>query len=119
MDVPADLVRQIEANYGRATAAPGVRGGGLWLTFYLCGPPEKLEAIVGPLTSFGATNVSGSESAFLYPKIPTRGEITSVLEIVDLVGRTCADAGIEIDVIDLDTETDVGTSKFATLFRRA
>jgi hypothetical protein len=119
MDEPADLARQIEANYRQAAAASGFRGADLWLTFYLCGPPEKLETIAGPLTSFGATNISGSESGFLYPKIPIRSEIASALEIVDLVGRTCADAGIEIVAIDLDTEADVGTSKFVTLFQRS
>ena len=119
MTLPTDLVRQIEANYRQAAIAPDFRDADLWLTFYLCSSPEKLRAVVERLKSFGAKNVSGSESGFLYPKIPIRSEIASVLEIVDLMDRTCADAGIEIVAIDLDTEADVGASKFVTLFQHS
>ena len=91
-------------------------GDGGWLTFYLCGDPSRHDQMKPHLEDLGARNLGGNEVGFIYAKVPVDLSVNDIKEKIASVRQIADEAGIEIDVIDLDSSEDVEQSKFFSLW---
>ena len=91
-------------------------GSNAWLTFYLFGNPEALRAMKPGLIAMNAVNLDGEECGCLYAKVPVQLERTEIERTVTNVRSLRREHDISIDIVDLDSSTDVGSSKFFTLW---
>jgi hypothetical protein len=94
-------------------------GGNAWLTFYLTGSHSNLESMATALKESGASNLDGAQAGFLYAKLPTKLELSELKRNVRNVRSLADQCGVNIDLIDLDSSSDVERSKFITLFKSA
>ena len=117
MDRTKPLDEQVRTNLAKVGAAPQFRGKRVWLTFYLCGPPENLQTVSQALADEGWLNTDGWEGAFLYPKLEVDRTETAIVAVAEAVRGLCDVRGIEILNIDADTSPDVQHSTFVTLYR--
>jgi hypothetical protein len=65
---------QVSANLLKMEAMPHFAAH-VWLTFYLCGPPERLMLVAEALASDGWQNTGDWEGAFLDPKVQVEREV--------------------------------------------
>ncbi|MDG6080155.1 hypothetical protein E3U23_13250 [Erythrobacter litoralis] len=91
-------------------------GSDAWLTFYLEGPSDRHEAMRDGLLALDARNLEGSESGFVYAKLSVALDQDAIEERINAVADLASKAGVEIGIIDLDSEFDVEISKFFTLW---
>ena len=117
MDRSKPLDEQVKANLAKVEARPQFTGERLWLTFYLCGPPENLQTVSHALADDGWLNTDGWEGAFLYPKLEVERTAAAILAVAEAVQSLCRAHGIEVLNIDADTSPDVQRSEFVTLYR--
>lgn len=88
-----------------------------WLTFYLTATPVRLDALGLELAKLNAVNLEGSESAFLYPKLPIQNSTSAICAAIGKVKDMAAHHGVDVIAVDADTSSDVTASKFAELVR--
>ncbi|WP_296718636.1 hypothetical protein [Erythrobacter sp.] len=88
-----------------------------WLTFYLCGSFDQHKSMKVGLVALNAINLSGAEYGFVYAKVPTRLSEAEIRSLIEQVHGLATEAGVEIDVIDLDASADVAQSKFYTIWQ--
>jgi hypothetical protein len=117
MAQPPSFDEQVRTNFPKVQSSVDFRGNELWLTFYLCGPPENLQQVAETLNARGWVNVDGWEGAFLYPKLQVEKSAEAVLRVAEATQELCARHGIEILNIDADTSPEVKLSHFVTLYR--
>lgn len=117
MDRTKPLYEQVRANLAKVDAAPQFTGKRVWLTFYLCGPPENLQSVSQALADEGWLNTDGWEGAFLYPKVEADRTAAAIVAVAEATRGLCAAHGIEILDIDADTSPDVQRSQFVNLYR--
>jgi hypothetical protein len=117
MDRTKPLDEQVRANLAKVDATPQFTGNRMWLTFYLCGPPENLQSVSQALADEGWINTDGWEGAFLYPKWEVERTTTAIVAVAEMVRGLCDAHGIEILNIDADTAPEVQNSKFVALYR--
>ena len=104
------------ANIEEARSNPAF-GPEVWLTFYLFGKPKRLKAMALSLEPLGATNLDSSETGVIYAKVPVLLEEPEIVARVKQV-RDLADAqDVGIDIIDLDSASDVFESTFYSLWQ--
>ena len=94
-------------------------GSNAWLTFYLFGDPEALRAMKPGLIAMDAVNLEGEEGGCLYAKVPVHLEKAEIEETVTNVRSLGSEHNVRIDIVDLDSSADVGSSKFFTLWTAA
>lgn len=58
------LHEQVSANFLKMEAMPHFAARRLWLTFYLCGSPERLKLVAEALAAKGWQNTGDWEGAF-------------------------------------------------------
>ena len=68
------------------------------------------------LLTLGATNLSGEECGFVYAKVPVALTKQDIESKIKLVWASADDAGVTIDLIDLDSTPDTSRTKFCTLW---
>jgi hypothetical protein len=126
---------QVRANLRKVEQQLEFAGHRLWLTFYLCGPPERLEQVSAALGKSGwtnlegweagflypkvqveKTNLEGWEGGFLYPKVQVEKTVSSIVEAAQRAQQLCAEPGAEILNIDADTTPNMN-SRCVTLYR--
>ena len=117
MERATSLDEQVRTNLANIAAAPQFAGNRVWLTFYLCGPPEKLQIVSRGLADRGCLNTDGWEGGFLYPKLEADLTAAAILEVALAVQALCGLSQVEILNIDVDTSPDVKRSQFMTLYR--
>jgi hypothetical protein len=117
MERTKPLAEQVRANLAKVDAAPQFTGKRVWLTFYLCGPPQNLQTVSQALADDGWLNTDGWEGAFLYPKLEVDRTATAILAVAEAMRALCDGRGIEVLNIDADTTPDVQHSEFVTLYR--
>jgi hypothetical protein len=83
-----------------------------WLTFYLMGWPEKLNAVAQRLLEFCAVNLDGAEGGFLYPKLNVISDPKTVSALINQVEQISASHEVEVIAVEADTTSDVLTSTF-------
>lgn len=91
-------------------------GSNAWLTFYLFADPEALRAMKPGLTAMDAVNLEGEEGGCLYAKVPVHLERTEIAKTVTNVRSIGSEHDVRIDIVDLDSSAEVGSSKFYTLW---
>ncbi len=87
-----------------------------WLTFYLFGDPEALNAVKPGLLAMDAVNLNGEEGGCLYAKVPVKLERAEIEEAVARVHSLGSEHDVRIDIVDLDSSAEVSSSKFITLW---
>ena len=87
-----------------------------WLTFYLFGDPPLHQKMRPALERLGARNLEGSEGGAVYAKVPVELCVEDIEEKIDTVRAMASEAGVEVDIIDLDSSSEVEHSKFFTLW---
>lgn len=87
-----------------------------WLTFYLAADPFQHAAMRPGLETFNAVNLDGTESGFVYAKLPIALKEDQIAQRVAQVHKLAEKTGVRIDIIDLDASADVRGSKFYTLW---
>ncbi|MEZ0243425.1 MAG: hypothetical protein ACAH11_08635 [Sphingomonas sp.] len=113
----SDLAGQIKANFEQVEAGEWSERERIWLTFYLSGPPVDLERLGRVLASNKWVNLGGWEGAFLYPKIEVKRARDAVIEAAIAAETLCAEHGVDLIAIDADTNPEVQSSHFTTLYR--
>lgn len=68
------------------------------------------------LEDLGARNLDGNEGGFVYAKVPVDLNVKDIERTIGAVRKIVSQAGIEIDIIDLDSSDDVEQSKFLSLW---
>jgi hypothetical protein len=116
MDRTEPLDEQIRRNLAKVDAMPEFIVKRLWLTFYLCGHPDRLQTISEALANDGWISIDGWEGAFLYPKLEVDRTANAIVSVAGAVRALCDAHDIEILNIDADTSADVQHSKFVTLY---
>lgn len=91
-------------------------GSNAWLTFYLFGDPEALKSMMPGLIAMDAVNLEGEEGGCLYAKAPVKLERAEIEKTVANVRSLGSKHNVRIDIVDLDSSADVGSSKFFTLW---
>lgn len=117
MEQLRSLDEQIVCGLERVDAEPRFAGDHLWLTFYLSGSEHGLAEVAGSLAAQGWSNVGGSETAFIYPKMKVRKAAPEILQLAHDVEGLCHVHEVKILNIDVDTSPDVEQSMFVSLFR--
>ena len=117
MTTNGSLHEQVRANLAVVNALPHFTGNRLWLTFYLCGQPERLKQVAGTLDTKGWQNTGDWEGAFLYPKVQVERTTAAIVDVAQWVQTLCEMHAVDILNIDADTSPDVWQSQFVTLFR--
>lgn len=107
---------QVSAKLAVVDAVPGFAGERIWLTFYLCGHPEKLRSVAEALAAQGWQNTGDWDSAFLYPKVEVERTVPSIVAVARRVQTLCEANAVDLLNIDADTSCDVRTSRFVTLY---
>ncbi len=110
MDVDAISLRAAEI-----IALPDFDASELWLTFYLCGDPAKLERTLESLAGIGAVNLEDPSGCFLYPKLPVAGDPLAIVARVEEVLAIAARFKVDALSVDVDTSSDVGATSFKLL----
>ena len=113
------MVEQVISNLAKVDVTPQFTGKRLWLTFYLCGPPENLQTVSQALADDHWLNTDGWIGAFLYPKLEVERTASAIVAVAEAVRALCNHHSIEILNIDADTSPDVQHSTFVTLYRSA
>lgn len=117
MAPPVSFDQQVQTNLPRVWESAEFSGDQLWLTFYLMGPPEKLQQISEALSARGWANVGGWEGAFLYPKVQVEKTVAAIVRIAETTQALCAPHSVEILLIDADVSPELDRSNFVTLYR--
>ena len=107
---------QVSANLLKMEAMPDFAAERLWLTFYLCGPPERLNLVADALAADGWQNIAGWEGAFLYPKVQVERTASAIVEVARSVQALCDRHAVDVLRIDADTSPDVRRSQFFTVY---
>jgi hypothetical protein len=110
------LDEQVSTNLATVEALPHFAGKRLWLTFYLCGQPERLKQVAEALDTQGWQNTGDWESAFLYPKVQVERTAEAIVDVARSVQALCEGHAVDIINIDADTAPDVRRSQFVTLY---
>ena len=87
-----------------------------WLTFYLFGDPSLHEKMRPSLERLGARNLEGSEGGSVYAKVPVELCVEDIEQKIDTVRTLAFEAGVEVDIIDLDSSSEVEQSTFFILW---
>ncbi len=116
MGQPNRFGEQVQSNLTKLDNRPEFASEQLWLTFYLSGSPDKLDALSAELHTGGWVNVQGGEGGFLYPKVHVEKSLGAIVRLAEETEKLCAPLGVEIDLIDADTSPDQ-QSQFETLYR--
>ncbi len=87
-----------------------------WLTFYLEGAPEYHAAMAPGLRELKAENLTDGAGGWVYAKIPVAIDEIAIEQKISIVRSLADEAGVKIGIIDLDSDSDVGRSKFFTLW---
>lgn len=87
-----------------------------WLTFYLEGAPEYHAAMAPGLRELNAENLTEGVGGCVYAKIPVVIDEIAIERKISIVRSLADEAGVEIGIIDLDSDSDVESSKFFTLW---
>ncbi|MEH6789684.1 hypothetical protein [Parasphingorhabdus sp.] len=88
-----------------------------WLTFYLAGQSNDLDALSVALEKFGARNLEGSKGGFVNAKIPVSLTESDIIDRVDQVRKQADRFNISIDIVDLDPTDESHSKKFYTLWK--
>jgi hypothetical protein len=113
----ASFAEQIGTNLSKVEAQPEFVGDHLWLTFYLCGPPERLALLAVALRAHGWINLDGGQGGFVYAKVQAEKSFAAIVETAESTDMLCAEHGIDIDLITADTSPDVEHCQFEILYR--
>jgi len=89
-----------------------------WLTFYLVGSTQAHSAMKPGLQELEGENLTGGEYGWIYAKVPVNLEFDHIGDRVARVRTLCFETGVILDLIDLDSSSDVKASKFFTLWQR-
>ncbi|MEO1170163.1 MAG: hypothetical protein AAFW97_15775 [Pseudomonadota bacterium] len=109
--------QEIRQAFAEARQKLGFEGKHLWLTYYLCAPPEKLEAAVPSLRTVGCINLADWDGGFMYPKQACAEHQEAMERQIGKVVELCVSGAVEVMNVDLDTSPNVQESKFHTLIR--
>lgn len=88
-----------------------------WLTFYLVGAPDRHAKMAAGLQELEAVNLSDGVGGFVYAKVPVSIEEAAIEQQISKVRLLAEKTGVEIDLIDLDSGSDVEKSRFYTLWK--
>jgi ferredoxin-NADP reductase len=116
MTPKASLHEQVSANLLNMEALPHFAADRLWLTFYLCGPPDRLRFVAEALAGEGWQNTENWEGAFLYPKVRAERNVSAIMDVARSVQSLCETHTVDMLHIDVDTSPDVTRSQFVTLY---
>jgi len=108
--------KQVSGNLLKMEAMPQFAVERLWLTFYLCGPPERLKLVAERLAADGWQNTGDWEGAFLYPKVQVERTVSAIVSVALSVQALCDSFTVDLLHIDADTSPDVRRSQFVTLY---
>lgn len=87
-----------------------------WLTFYLAGNPDRHAAMKPGLLKLDAVNLGEAEGGFVYAKIPVSLDEREIEASISSVRKLAEEANVDVEIIDLDSSSDVGESKLFTLW---
>jgi hypothetical protein len=110
------LHEQVSANLLKMEAMPHFAAERVWLTFYLCGPPERLKLVADALAADDWQNTAGWEGAFLYPKVQVERTASAIVQVARSVQALSDRHAVDVLHIDADTSQDVRQSQFITVY---
>ena len=91
-------------------------GDACWLTFYLFGNPDCHAAMKPGLLKLEAVNLGGAEGWFVYAKVPVSLDENEIETRISAVHQLADEADVDVEIIDLDSSSDVTQSKLFTLW---